>query len=205
MLVESCKLFVQTFCSLAVSRIGFFRRIVQAEVYFTPFIYDSGYPLVSMFFNSFVRLTAVGFLFSVSHILGMRGFPEILPVVFLLSVFMVYLFFRPSSSNVFPRKAVCGITSAVNANKYSTVLISLTCDTSFFSARRKSDFPPEKSSALVVTENLSEVRGRQRVARGDEVCFAGVAHSILLRSGRSEAGLSASNALLPRFSSTGVV
>lgn len=199
-LFKTREFLVEPFCSLAVCGVCLFGGRKNSEVDFLVFKSNSGCKFSAVFFDAFIWLRTVRALFAVSHILHLRCRPQIFPpVVRAFSVFVVDYFFGPLSSYVAPSQATGDIARPVNSYEDPSVGVRTACDHAPPSARRKGDFPAKNSGSLAVVQYRTQISNRERVARRNEVCFAGVSHSILLRSAWSEAVEGVTSAFLPRF------
>lgn len=151
---------------------------------------------------SFVSRSVSAVYSSVLSVLKKCSFSNVCPpIVTRLVVFMVYLV-RPFSGYYEPRESVREVGFFVYVNRavaaasktasYCTALCSFAV---FY-------FPPQQAGSRVVSEKRPNVFCREVVARLRGTCFLGGSHSTLLKSSRSEAVESATNALLPRLRTT---
>lgn len=152
----------------------------------------------------------VGSTIRIVYILRASGFPQVFKFV-VSSWFssVVDVVFWPLASNYDPRKSVCRVSFSANQRDQITIFVDRA---EFFTgiagvpplSNIGTVFPAQDSCTRVVFEKRAYKFGAEIVARLVGTCFLGGSHSTLHRSFRSEAGLSASNARLPRLYATSV-
>ena len=204
MLSKARKLFVEFFGCYTVSFVRFFWRFEQPKVGFFAVHNNTRNPFPVMFSDSFVRLFAMGAFFTVSHVLSMRCRTYIFPfVIFVVAILVVQAFYWPITFNAQPCYMRGSIVPLSDCYIQTAIFFPVgTRRGAFFAAGGAIDFPDKKSGQRIVVQYGAHESNGGALADFARTCFGWGSHSTLLRSFRSEAGLSATNALLPRLYAT---
>jgi hypothetical protein len=192
---------MQFFTSYIASFYSFFERFeMPNSVHFSMKTDTNSEPI---FFKSyaFVSKPIVRCSFLVTLILRRRTFSKIAPpVVCGVYIFVIHKALWPFFCFQKPRYMVRHVGYAI----YRYLAVAF-CDYVPGADSGPARFPNQVSSFGGIGQNRADVSKCQALARSNSSWFSRDSHSILLRSGWSEAGWSASNALLPRFSIAGAV
>lgn len=202
MLGQSRKFSMEFFSSDIIRGYGFFSRCKKSKIHsFFSTLYHCAPLAVGVLVHSFFTALIIFSRASITAVLAICSGAYSIPLVVpRLAEFMIYYIWGPFTKYNEMSKAVTKIHFSVNSDLNISKVVFPTCNFIFTSSWASIHSPVQLSCFWIVTKYRPDIRSGKVVARFRGICFLERSHSILLRSGRPEAGWSVGSALLPRLS-----